>query len=257
MASLKEQRKERNIFISVGGDIVQELIVMPGSALPLIFITDEMVDRFKIASHTTPNQTTINFTLVSKNEDNTIDNERFVYIGNCVSNVTKLKYQFFYDKEYSDIMLIPDLSPYVEFPVNAPTVINNVYIISLTDISNSNSISAITDKLTIDNNKGGIVDVPSTLTGKHYTVAFPGCLPGNVDRNNRIFSKIDDDVSFWYGESSPTTIIELGTVSALLKNSQYMLRPFLTTQADHKRLRLHKIPTGDYGTKKLYVHLAF
>lgn len=205
--TLKASGTNTNILVNIVVD----------RTIPIILYKDDLVTRHGIKSDTHPQ-------ISDDNVFNTITadlngDERYIYIGYNISNITKNSVRMYYDILHKDIIVIPDTDNLI---LDATLQSGKVYNLSGYVLGSSEHFI---DKTTFTSLYGKVSDIYSNKlpvcnknisTTKTHIMNMPGISYNTATGSNMLGIMINDSVYLERSSSDKCILIELGTASDLL-----------------------------------------
>jgi hypothetical protein len=273
LEEIKDSYNYRVVNVSVDEDnktvyTNKTLVIQLESFLPFLLMEDDILFYKKNVTETIDPITSLNSiknTITDKEYDTLNPTlNRFVFINEIISPITKNKGRLYYDSKYKDIIFIPTLKTLGSHSlIDGSSDYNNDKLIEVIGYSLGGACSDTVDRELVDISKklnnNSIFNLNRTKTNitlKVHSILLDGVHRGNS--NDKIISKFDFNTDIYYTNPSltPSVMVELGTVDDLFLTSQ--LLPTCTVyQYSLSTYRLLYNGTTNTGNNKIYFNIKF
>ena len=233
----------------------KKVILNITKTLPVIIASDEVISNNSILiKTTTPVLPQDLKCFIIDNEYSSINaGDRFIYITSIYSHTTNNINLLYYDKMFSDIIVIPNMSyldivdTHTVFKINGYRIGSNV---NTSDRDITMSLPTTNDTIV------KLPQVKENITSRSILANIAGSYVDNNSKGNSIEVLKDGVFNLTYMDTPPITIIDLGLYTDIFEDI-VNLPTYLLHGMSPSIYGLHYLNSMNISTKKLYLALRF
>lgn len=219
------------------------------ATLPIMITLDEYITTNIIKTNAIMKNITCNLV-------DPIMTDRFTFIGAVQSPLTKNVIYFFYDKQEQDIFITPNLAFTKLSNATAGFTFSAYRLGSGERLGNYNLNAVITPSRT--EARHFITEPKANVPIKAHLITLTGVAKESLfgQKDNNYEEMVTDKINIYHTYSTTAVMVELGTISDLLKTVGE-LPVYLLFQQSIKQYGIDYIGPKNTGNNKLYILLHF
>lgn len=244
----------REAYIVTGKKVTSKLLVISvGNSLPMMITIPNLIKEVTLATQASPAITDEDFDISDPEYLADKGEERYVLVTVAQSPLTNNRAVFYYDKLFSDIIVLPNVAFLDLFDGNFTYKLGAYHIGVGHNLTNSypHQTLGLTQANTYK-----LPEANSKITNESYLVRLPGYIPENLLRNNAIEEMITDKLNLIRNNIQPGVLVKLGTADTIFKNVT-ALPLYLLAQTKLTEYSLTYINNVTPTTQEIYVSLVF